>query len=406
MKVLFINPRDEFLENAGDRPPLGLGYLCSYVKSIGYEANIADSNHDDLYPIGYDYYCIAVSTPNYLECLSIGRSLKEKEFGKIIFGGNHITDFPDQKETKEVADYWIVGDGEDAMNRILAGEAKKGLVLSKPVLNLDELPMPDYKALKFERYTMTVDGKKGASMVTARGCMYNCAFCGSAKIKKVRQRSPENVIEEMKFLYKEYGIRGFYFGDDIFTWNRERCLKLCNLIKDTFEDVLWRATTRADLVDKELLLVMKETGCSVISLGCESGNNEILLKIHKGMTVEQNREAVGWAHEVGLKVKAFFIIGLPGETKETAMKTIEYAKSLNLDYADFYPYTPYPSTPIWDNPEKYEVKVRKPEVDEWISLNQVKSSNFILEHPNLSQEEIGELIELAQTEVMKNKGTY
>ena len=164
--------------------------------------------------------------------------------------------------------------------------------------------------------------------------------------------------------------------------------------------------TRVNLLDNEVLSELKSAGCEVINLGLESGNDQILKNIQEGATVEHARDAVKRIHEHGMKVKGFFIFGLPGETWETAMDTIKFAKEILVDFVDFYPYTPFPSTPIWNNPERYGLEIIKPVNSDWNQYFMLAKdgmpSEWKIKHPNLTQEQIKQLINLAKIEVQRS----
>lgn len=416
--IYFINPPDNILEKKGDRPPLGLMYLSSYIKQFGATTKIYDLNHDyetdverEIISNSPDFLCFGVAITSYRRVINYIRSLREKGYsGKIIGGGNHITNIAYDSEPQKFFDFLVIGDGENALKEILENTSSNKVIKSKDIDDLDSLPFPDYDCVNMRNYSMTVEGKKGALMVASRGCIYSCIYCGSAKIKKVRQRTPENIIAEMQLLYEKYNIRGFYFGDDIFTFDEKRTLEICDLIKENFRDIVFRITTRANLLTPQICKSLKESGCSIVCLGLESGNNEILKLIKKGETTEIQRKGVEMCHDAGLKVKGFFIIGLPGETRKTALQTIEFAKSLNLEYVDCYPITPYPGTPLWDDPEKYGLEIIKPLDCNWDEYYQVgikgAEHEIKLKHNNLSQKEIIEFVELFNKEVCKSGLTY
>ncbi len=426
LKTIFlINPSERhLLENAGDRCPLGVLYLSSFLKEKGYSTYIWDLNHDDADAmmmeaerLNVQHFCITIATPLYQHALCLAQKIRHTfPQAVLIAGGNHLTDNPYEQKTGVYFNYVVVGDGEEGILRILEGKADQQIVYSKPIENLDSLPIPDYEGVDIDKYKMFVDGKPGALIVTSRGCKYNCSYCGSAsslnkvKMKTYRERSPLNVIEEMEILYQKYGKRGFYFGDDIFTKNKARVIELCELIKQKFPGITWRATTRADLLDEELVQVMKSAGCSIICLGIESGNDMILRNIQKGLTTLQNRKGVELCHSVGIKVKGFFIFPLPGDTEETFKETLEFAKSLKLEYCDIYPLTPYPGTQFWNNPEKYGLEIIKPLGSDWDNYYQVGKSGanheLKFKHPNFSQERIIELITRFQKEIALGGLTY
>lgn len=421
-KVLLINPRDTYLENTGeptnigDRPPLGLLSISAYLKQYGHEVIFYDLNHytplqfpvEDTEPL---FVCMSISTPNYNQALDLIKDFSQlKDFCVRIAGGNHVTDFPHQKETLEAFDYIVQGDGEQAVLDIIEGriseEEKKKKIIKRELKDIDIIP--DYEAVDMSKYTMQVDGLLGAVVVTARGCKYNCCYCGSAKHKKVRERSLKNVLEEVELLYNKHSRKGFYFGDDIFTFNKKRTLELCTNLK-LFPGVKFRCTTRADLLDETIIQHLKGGGCSVISLGVESGSDAVLKAMHKGMNVNQQREAINLCKKYGIKVKSFYIFPLPGDTLETFEETLAFAKEMDTEFCDIYSLTPYPGTPLWEHPDRFGIEIYKPQSpEEWDEYNQiqVKKSKPLFKHPNLTQEQIEYCIRRFKEEIKPKGVTY
>jgi len=417
VKVLLINPKDEYIEKdggkIGDRPPLGLLSISAYLKKSGHEVIIKDLNHCDLLDIFEDlwnYACISVSTPNYKQCLDIANKINYKNKDIIVIaGGNHVTDFPNQKETLETFNWIVQGDGEQAVLDIIEGriseEEKKSKIIKRELENVDIIP--DYGAVDMSEYTMLVDGLPGAIVVTARGCKYNCCYCGSAKIKKLRERSIKSVFDEIDLLYKKYGRKGFYFGDDIFTYNKNRTLDLCSIIALDYNDIKFRCTTRADLLDKDILEFLKMAHCTIISLGIESGSDTVLKAMHKGMTVEQQRKAIQLCKEYGIKVKSFYIFPLPGDNEETVKETKQFIKENPTEYCDIYLLCPYPSTPLWDNPERFGMGIYKPQSpEEWDLFNQIQEEKVHFKHPNFTSERIIEIIKELRALIKEPGITY
>ena len=255
--IFFINPSDVFLEKKGDRPPLGLMYLSSYIKQFNYTAKIWDLNHDSQQELekniiseNPEFLCFSIAVTSYRWSVDFIKKIRKSGYsGKIIGGGNHITNIANDSEPQQYFDFLVIGDGELALKDILENKATNKIIRSPDIEDINLLPFPDYAGIDMDRYTMTVEGKKGAQLVSSRGCVFSCVYCGSAKIKKVRQRSPKNVLEEMNLLYDKYQIRGFYFGDDIFTLNFKRTIELCQLIKENLAGVVFRVTTRSDLLN-------------------------------------------------------------------------------------------------------------------------------------------------------------
>ncbi len=421
--ICLINPRDKYLEktggNLGDRCPLALAQLSAYLKQQGYETKIFDLNHDTEdslkeFIFRYDpkFICFSVSTPNYFQVLELAKQFKH-ENNVLVAGGNHITDNPREERTLKVFNYVITGDGEEALLKVIRDKPQQQLIDGGKSLDLNTLPMPDYEGIKFERYFMTVEGKKGAIVITSRGCYANCCYCGSAKIKKWRPRSFEHVMEELRLLYTKYSVRGFYFADDVITSPRksdqERFINLCKLMKTEFPDVVFRATTRADTLSEELCKAMAEAGCKWISLGIESGSDTVLKAMNKYMSVAQQEKGIDMCMKYGLGIKGFFICGLPSETDETMRETINWAKDLKQKWGkkfitDIYKLVPSPSTPLWGNPEKFGMDIFKS--DNWESYNQIlESKQPLFKHPNLTEDRINYWIEQFKKEVGENKTT-
>ncbi len=214
--------------------------------------------------------------------------------------------------------------------------------------NLDDLPLPMHHLLPLDKYRTAVLDGSYQFIVTSRGCTAGCIYC----IKHVsyqaglRLRSPENVVAEIEMLVK-LGVKNIHMYADLFTANRDQVMGICKLIIDRGIKIGFTANSRVDYVDKEMLQMMAKAGCTVLSWGIESANEEILKKARKGTIPERARQSVKWAHEAGIRNLGYFIVGLPGETKETIQETIDFSKTLPLDLAIFHIAAPYPGTPFF-----------------------------------------------------------
>lgn len=214
--------------------------------------------------------------------------------------------------------------------------------------SLDDLPVPAHHLLPLDKYRMPMIKGPYSFIVTSRGCPAGCKYC----IKhvsyqySVRLRSPQKLLAEMKLLYS-LGVHHIHMYADLFTVNREQVIELCKLIIADGLKVTWTANSRVDYVDEELLTLMGQAGCMLISWGIESGNEMILKKAHKGYKMEQAYKALRWAKQAGIKNWGYFIIGLPGETVETIQETMKFSKDLPLDIALFHVAAPYPGTPFF-----------------------------------------------------------
>lgn len=417
--IVLVSPRDSYLEEQeipvkpGDRVPLGIIQLGAFIKKFGYEIKYFDLNHDskeDLFKFIEDnmtkFICITINTPNYHQCIELAKRLKSKD-NKIIAGGMHVSNFPNEETTLKHFDHIIVGDGEESLLSIVEEREEKQIIYSKKFEPLDQLPIPDYAGIKFERYFFKQDGRPGALVNSSRGCVFSCCFCGSSTIKKWRPRSPEHVMKELRILVNVYKKESIYFCDDIFTFDKQRVIKLCEMIKMEFPNLTWRATTRADLLNDELCATMKSAGCNWISLGIESGSDKVLKKINKFMNVKQQEQGIDMCIRNGINVRGFHIFPLPGDDKETIQETINWTKKLKEKYGNkynhqLYPLVPYYNTPLWNNPEKFGMKIMN--TTNWEDYNQIikNRSQPLFIHENFSEEEIQYWYNKFQEEVGEN----
>jgi radical SAM superfamily enzyme YgiQ (UPF0313 family) len=214
--------------------------------------------------------------------------------------------------------------------------------------SMDDLPMPLHHLLPLDRQRMPMIKGPFTFIVTSRGCPAGCKYCIKhvSYQNSVRLRSPQAIFDELTLL-AELGIHNVHMYADLFTVNRQQVVALCHLIIAHGLQVHWTCNSRVDYVDEEMLSLMGQAGCYLISWGIESANEQILKRAHKGYRKEQAALALTWAHNAGIKNWGYFIIGLPGETEQTIQETIVYSKSLPLDIALFHIAAPYPGTPFF-----------------------------------------------------------
>jgi radical SAM superfamily enzyme YgiQ (UPF0313 family) len=189
--------------------------------------------------------------------------------------------------------------------------------------------------------------KNYATIVTSRGCPGTCLFCNKNIFGfAFRARSAKNVVDEMEYLYKKYNIEEFHISDDCFSWDTNRVREICNLIIKRKLKIKWACSNgiRVDRGSRDMFKLMHKAGCYRVSFGIESGDNEILKKIGKRINLSQVKKAFEYAQEAGMFTVALFMLGNYGENKETMLKTIDFAKTLKTDYAQFTIATPYPGT--------------------------------------------------------------
>jgi radical SAM superfamily enzyme YgiQ (UPF0313 family) len=247
----------------------------------------------------------------------------------------------------------ISDDGEIDMASIKGLAWRRGdeivLNMTRPfITDLDDMPIPDHELLPLQRYRMPLIKGPFTFIVTSRGCPAGCTYC----IKHVsyqfstRLRSPRLLMDEMWRL-KKLGINNIHMYADLFTVNREQVVSLCKLMIEEEIDIKWTCNSRVDYVDEEMLNLMSQAGCWLISWGIESGNEQILRHARKGAYPDKAERALRWAKKAGIKNWGYFIIGLPGETEETIRDTIDFSKNLPLDIALFHVAAPYPGTPFF-----------------------------------------------------------
>lgn len=369
--------------------PLGLAYLAAAIKkSNKHNVEIIDAEalqYTNEKLIEYlkvskpTIIGISSLTPNYIKAKEIINIIKSNiENIKIIMGGPHITIFPKETlEENENIDYGVLGEGEITLLELLdCIENKrdiskvKGIVyrkdqkihITKPrpyIKNIDEVPIPARDLLDMKRYRPAPTYyRKLPSYITltSRGCPYRCSYCSKIFGSIYRFHSIERVLEEIEELIIRYKTKEIIFRDDTFTINKKFVTELCNKIinKGINKKIKWTCMTRVNLVDEKLLKLMKKAGCWSIHYGIESGSQRLLNLIQKDITIKEIKNAVKWTKKAGIEVKAFFMIGLPTETREETLQTIEFMKELNVDWVQVTITVPYPGTELFEIAKKEE----------------------------------------------------
>jgi radical SAM superfamily enzyme YgiQ (UPF0313 family) len=291
---------------------------------------------------------------------------------RIVVGGPHVSATKAHVLEHTAADFAVKGEGEltllELCHALNEGDSDysniQGLLWrtdnriveneDRPLINeLDELPFPAYELFELKKYLCYID--KQMPIITSRGCPYRCVFCAVILSfgRKFRARSPENIISEIKYWYNK-GWNNFEFQDDNFTFDKDRTTRICQLIIDNSIKIKWSLSTgiRADKVDEELLKKMKEAGCTRVSFGIESANNEVLKNIKKSIKIEVIEAAIKMVKKVGIDSVGCFIIGLPGESYQSFLKSLEFAQKMPLSQVNFYNLMPFPGTELIDWIEK------------------------------------------------------
>ncbi|MFQ5900055.1 MAG: B12-binding domain-containing radical SAM protein, partial [Thermodesulfobacteriota bacterium] len=245
---------------------------------------------------------------------------------------------------------------------------------------------PARDLFKNERYCLPHNGKRFTLVNVARGCPYPCIFCIANVYygKALRKHSVSYLMNEIKECVERYDIDHFLFWEEVFTLDKEFAFEMCDAIIKSGLKISWATTTRADLLTRELLEKMKEANCEMLGLGVESISQEVLDNVKKNCTVADIERGVKLCNEVGIRTMGHFIYGLPGETYETALHTMKFAKKLNLDYIQTYCAVPYPKTELGELARKNNW-VRS---DRWADYDLLKS---IMATDTLTPEEVNKL---------------
>ncbi|MCL4517078.1 MAG: B12-binding domain-containing radical SAM protein [Firmicutes bacterium] len=399
MKVLLIDPPfKRFTGFTNFYFPVGLGYLAAVLRQRGHKVRIfdvdaaqkgSDIDFSDEY-LRLELYVKGLQEAGHPVWAEIARVLEQyrpdvvgitaitTKFGSvlktaqvckealpdafIVVGGPHATANPGQAIAIPQIDYVVRGEGEKIFPELLSvlQEGKdpasvRGLTFQKdgqvihtgqpnPIEDLDTVPFPARDLLMNpQNYTSEDMGV----IMSSRGCPFGCTYCFHMFDRRVRYRSVDNVIAELRHVRDVYGTRQFAFKDDSFTVNRERVAALCEAIIREDLQINWDCTTRANLLDDALLELMVKAGCNSIKIGVETGSERILRETSKGVSLDDIRRAARLLNRQGVFWSAYFMIGLPTETEEDILATHRFMKELNPYYCGLGVYNPFPNTPLF-----------------------------------------------------------
>ncbi len=358
----------------GIMPPLGVMYIASYLEREGHDVRILDAYGKRLDPLRAaeailalepDVVGLAASTANYLSTKETAAALKSKTKAPIVFGGIHATALPEMSLRSGQFDYVILGEGENSMANLLEAidngrkpefpgvaylDNDQFVSFEPELMDLNRLPVKAWHLVDTSDYVPSPAGHRlrpAISTITARGCPGHCIYCALNHIFKhaVRLDPLENVRTELEYL-KERGIRDINFWDSVFTWDRQRTIELCGILKEF--GFKWNITTRVDTVDPELLEIMSDSGCYMIGYGVESSSEESLRRLGRAeLNLQRVEQATRDTLKAGIHLKTYVMMGHPWEKKEDIEATFQFAKKLKAEFVSFCITKPYPGTALY-----------------------------------------------------------
>ena len=397
MRILLITPpnypgvgRKEFKQVIDIYQPLGLAYIAAVLEKAGYEVGIIDAKVEKLSfeaiikrvaDFKPQIIGLSSSTPDFCVTVALAKQIRASGDYTIIVGGKHVSALPEETLAEECFDYGVVGEGEETalelVNAILRKDTQalksiKGIVFRsgserirtprRPYIeDLDTLPFParhllppltQYQYLYYKALPL-------ATILTSRGCLYQCTFCDRAVFgNKMRVRSITNIVDEMQMLVRDYGVKVINIPDDLFTLNPQRVEDFCRQLLARNLKISWSCLSRVDLVNPDMLKIMQKAGCWMIGYGIESGNQRILDTIKKNITLETIKQALRWTRQLNIRTLGFFMLGLPGDSEETIRQTLRFSRSLPLDRIVFFITQPYPGSELYQTANR-EGKINK-----------------------------------------------
>lgn len=394
MRIALVHPsgsnwipgRKDIAAIANRMAPIGILSIAAFLEREGHDVYVYDcygpnasslkEHHlKNILEFRPDMIGFSATTSGFLDAYELATSIKERNPEiKTIFGGAHISamgeillkDYP-------FIDILCMGEGEVTFLEVANGKSMSSIeglvyrendtIVTNPprpyIKNLDDLPFPAYEKLdgfpkKYHLPLFSYILKPGATMITSRGCPYQCAFCDRSVFKnKFRYNSAEYIYEHICYLHSRFNVKHINIYDDLFTTNRPRIIGLCEKLINKPLGMNFNCIVRVGHIDDEMLGLMKKAGFIQLNIGIESGDPEILGSMKPGVSIDGVRQAVHKIHSHGLRAKGLFIMGLPGENEASIKKTGDYLLSLGLDDMNVSKFTPFFGAPIWKSLSEY-----------------------------------------------------
>jgi radical SAM superfamily enzyme YgiQ (UPF0313 family) len=363
-------------------PNVTAAYLHALLEREGAQVVI---KHNELEPA--DLYLISSSIVDCNYEREMGVEAKRRFGAKVGFFGTFAAAVPEFFEG--AADFILKSEVENVAPRLARGELPHGVFDAGFVSDLDALPFPVWDQFPRSKYKYSIVTGRGITlpMLSSRGCPYTCGYCPYLVNSSYRARTPENVVAEIEYLVRNYGIKGITFRDPVFTYNRKRALEISELILQKGLDIRFGIEARTDKLDEELLRILHRAGLRSVEIGIESANEKVLREnLRKAPGKEQQEQIVAICHRLGIRVIGNYILGLSNDTVEGVKQTVEYAKRLNTFAIQFTVTTPYPGTRF------YESIKHKIFEEDWEKFN---GWTNVFSHPTMSPAELHQLREKA-----------
>lgn len=397
-------------------PPLDMAYIAGMLKSNNVEFKVFECLGSDLTTealiseikiLKPGIIGLRTSTPTAMWDLEVAKKIKSEVDSKIFLFGPHVNIYTEESLAPSQIDGLVLGEPEYIFSSLATKGIEKtdgicfkknGEIIRKQdidkIKDLDTLPFPAWEFFPYQSYTI---GKYLQNItpylpvLTSRGCPFNCGYCPYplAQGTKWRKRSADNVIKELQHINEDLKVNAILFRDPEFTLDRKRTVDICNGILDKKLNIKWRIETRIDTIDKELIELMAKAGCIGINMGIESVDESVLKNIkRKPFALSDGINKINACKNNNIDAYVFFILGLPGETIKTSIKTIRYARRLNPSFAQFTVATPYKGTYL------YDWAIKNKFIEE-IDLSQITGFETTMGNENISKEKLDEIFKFA-----------
>lgn len=371
MKILLVNPPLLARFRSYPVPPLGIAHLAASIAGR-HRVRIIDLNATPMSPrrlvrevVGFapDLVGMSAATPTYPYLVRLAEEIKRAIDAPIVFGGNHVTALPSEVMGRPEIDFAVRGEADasfpafvdafepgraDYATPGLSYRTRDGAVVENPcdplVEDLDSLPYPAFDLLPMRRYRGRL--RYFFSTLLTRGCPFRCTYCAAHLThgRRVRRRGLDHVMGELALLERRWGVTFLAIFDDTFTADRDRVMAFCERkLSESLRFEFW-CNTRVNLVDAEMLALMRRAGCAVVSYGLESGSDETLRAVGKGTRVEEAAEAVALTRAAGIIPEGSVMVNFPGETEEAMRRSVDLAFELRLPFFEVASAIPYPGT--------------------------------------------------------------